>query len=226
MRLVILESPFAGDVEANTDYARACLSDSLKRGEAPIASHLLYTQPGVLDDDIPQERKLGIDAGLAWRRVAEGSVVYIDRGVSTGMKYGITAARDAGLPVMFRSLEGRQIPRELQELVAPKQKPTVHICFEDVDDQGIRAIIIFENEDGEKEVFNIIQFGHDAQLAPHVRLITRFMHSAAYSDAEVRYTSQWDVSIKRLRSVDSCLRKIIRAHPGKSGDFSKTHKLN
>ena len=110
MRLVILESPFAGDVEENTTYARACLRDSLSRGEAPIASHLLYTQPGVLDDDIPEERAWGIDAGLAWRRVAEGSVVYIDRGISTGMEYGIKAARDAGLPVEFRSLEGAELP--------------------------------------------------------------------------------------------------------------------
>jgi hypothetical protein len=105
MRLVILESPFAGDVEANIEYARACLRDSLARGEAPIASHLLYTQPGVLDDDIPEERSWGIDAGLAWRRVAEGSVVYTDLGISKGMEYGIAAARDAGLPIEYRTLD-------------------------------------------------------------------------------------------------------------------------
>ena len=40
MKLVILESPYAGDVEANVEYARACVRDSLSRGEAPIASHL------------------------------------------------------------------------------------------------------------------------------------------------------------------------------------------
>jgi hypothetical protein len=39
-------------------------------GEAPIASHLLYTQPGVLRDEIPEERRHGIDAGLAWGAVA------------------------------------------------------------------------------------------------------------------------------------------------------------
>ena len=66
MKRVILESPYAGDVERNVAYARACLRDSLLRGEAPIASHLLYTQPGVLDDQIPEERQMGIDAGLAW----------------------------------------------------------------------------------------------------------------------------------------------------------------
>jgi hypothetical protein len=104
VRLVIIESPYAGDVEANVDYARAAVRDSLLRGEAPIASHLLYTQPGILDDDIPSERQHGIDAGLAWRRVAEASVVYTDRGISRGMEYGIEAARAAGIPVEFRSI--------------------------------------------------------------------------------------------------------------------------
>ena len=96
-RLVILESPYAGDIEANTRYARACLRDSLLRGEAPIASHLLYTQPGVLDDMIGEERQLGIDAGLAWKTVATASVVYTDHGISRGMQYGIDAATAAGV---------------------------------------------------------------------------------------------------------------------------------
>lgn len=105
MKLVILESPFAGDVEANTEYARRCLRDSLLRGEAPIASHLLYTQPGVLDDNIPVERQHGIDAGLAWKKVADKSVVYTDRGVSRGMEYGIAAAESAELPIEYRTFD-------------------------------------------------------------------------------------------------------------------------
>lgn len=105
MRLVIIESPYAGDVEANVSYARRCVRDSLLRGEAPIASHLLYTQPGILDDGIPAERQQGIDAGLAWRAVAQASVAYIDRGISRGMEYGIAAARAAGIPVEYREIE-------------------------------------------------------------------------------------------------------------------------
>lgn len=104
MRLVIIESPYAGDVDANIAYARAAVRDSLLRGEAPIASHLLYTQPGVLDDGIPEERQHGIDAGLAWRHVSEATVVYTDRGISKGMEYGIAAAIKAGKPVEYRSL--------------------------------------------------------------------------------------------------------------------------
>ena len=104
MRLVILESPYAGDVDANLSYGRACLRDSLRRGEAPIASHLLYTQPGVLDDTVPEERNYGIEAGLAWRKVADASVVYVDRGISKGMRHGIEAAKAAGLPIEYREL--------------------------------------------------------------------------------------------------------------------------
>jgi hypothetical protein len=104
LRLVILESPYAGDIDANVEYARACVRDSLARGEAPIASHLLYTQPGILRDEIEDERRWGIDAGLAWSRVAEATVVYVDRGISRGMEYGIANAERAGRTVERRTL--------------------------------------------------------------------------------------------------------------------------
>lgn len=107
MRLVILESPYAGDVERNVAYARACVRDALSRGEAPIASHLLYTQPGILNDDVESERQWGIEAGLAWRAVAHATVVYTDLGVSRGMEYGIAAAVKSGLPVERRSIGWR-----------------------------------------------------------------------------------------------------------------------
>jgi hypothetical protein len=105
MRLVILESPFAGDEQANIDYARLCVRDSLMRGEAPIASHLLYTQPTILDDSDPEERQHGIDAGLAWGIVADATIVYTDRGISRGMRHGITAAIASLRPVEYRSIE-------------------------------------------------------------------------------------------------------------------------
>ena len=104
MKRVILESPYAGDIEANIAYGRRCVRDSVLRGEAPIASHLLYTQPGILDDSKPDERQLGIDAGLSWRCVAEATVVYEDLGITRGMYYGISAAKEAGLPVEYRKI--------------------------------------------------------------------------------------------------------------------------
>lgn len=108
MRLVILESPFGNSdfriVEKNIAYARACLRDCLLRGEAPYASHLLYTQGGVLDDNIREERAHGIEAGLAWAARADAAVVYTDRGITHGMKLGITRHELRGLPVEYRTL--------------------------------------------------------------------------------------------------------------------------
>ena len=104
MRVVILESPYAGKVKLNTRYARACLADCLKRGEAPFASHLLYTQPGVLDDNDPEERERGIRAGFEYRSVATMTVVYTDLGTSSGMRYGISHAAQDGQPIEYRTL--------------------------------------------------------------------------------------------------------------------------
>lgn len=101
---VILESPFAGDVERNIKYARACVRHSLSLGEAPIASHLLYTQEGILNDDIPEERVWGIDAGLAWKVVAEKHVFYVDYGMSRGMEYAMKYATENKIPVEIRTL--------------------------------------------------------------------------------------------------------------------------
>lgn len=109
MRLVILESPYAADtperLELHLAYARAAMRECLLRDEAPMASHLLYTQPGVLDDGLADERRLGIGAGLAWGRVAEATVIYVDLGVSVGMTEGIERARREGRSVEHRRLE-------------------------------------------------------------------------------------------------------------------------
>lgn len=116
MKLVVVESPYAGasagDVQRNERYARACLADCLARGEAPYASHLLYTQPGVLDDTKSEERAKGIAAGFAWREMAAATVVYIDLGMSRGMIAGLKHAHeqidsgDHGHGIEFRELGG------------------------------------------------------------------------------------------------------------------------
>jgi len=103
--LVILESPFAGDIEKNLEYARKCMRDCFMRGEFPFASHLLYTQDGILDDDLPKERKLGICAGLCWGKFASKTVVYTDLGISEGMGKGIEMAKEEGREVEMRKLK-------------------------------------------------------------------------------------------------------------------------
>ena len=108
MKRVIIESPYAGDIERNINYARMCVKDSLKRGEAPIASHLLYTQDGILDDTIPEQRRNGIEAGLAWVPVADIHAFYVDLGVSDGMHYAIDRAKANGWNYEMRQLFPKQ----------------------------------------------------------------------------------------------------------------------
>jgi hypothetical protein len=104
VRRVIIESPYAGDVERNLRYLRRAMRDCLERGEAPYASHALYTQPGVLDDDVPEQRELGIYAGLEWGKVADATVLYEDYGRSSGMVLGMIAAREAGRLIVIRCI--------------------------------------------------------------------------------------------------------------------------
>jgi hypothetical protein len=58
----------------------------------------------VLDDDDPADRELGIEAGLAWGPEADATVVYVDRGISSGMQRGIDRAKREGRPVEYRAL--------------------------------------------------------------------------------------------------------------------------
>lgn len=102
--ITIIESPYACrgpdgavdqvGIEINVEYARACMRDSLLRGEAPYASHLLYTQPGVLKDEVPGDRELGITSGFEFKRVADIVAVYTDLGISAGMQRAIDKERD------------------------------------------------------------------------------------------------------------------------------------
>lgn len=107
MKLVVVESPFAGNVIENVRYARDCMRDCLTRDEAPFASHLLY--PQILDDNVPAERRLGITCGDAWREHAGMIVFYTDRGWSKGMLAAWDYVCANHLPFDIRSLGGTAV---------------------------------------------------------------------------------------------------------------------
>jgi hypothetical protein len=104
MKLVLIESPFAGDIERNVAYARVAVRDSVLRGEAPICSHLLFTQPGILKDDISSERTAGIAAGLEWRRACDYVAFYLDLGMSKGMAWALEIYHAEGIKVVERRI--------------------------------------------------------------------------------------------------------------------------
>lgn len=110
---VIVESPFAGGF-ANVKYSRECLKDCLSRGESPYASHLLYTQKGVLNDSVTEERRLGIQAANNWLEVADIVAVYMDLGVTRGMLIGVMKAARQNKPIHLRWLRDNK-PEEILE---------------------------------------------------------------------------------------------------------------
>lgn len=111
MRRVVIETPYAGGLIArwlNRRYLRRCIRHSIMLGEAPFASHALYH--GALNDRDPGERAMGISCGFVWGWLADVTVVYVDRGISRGMRLGITSAEHSGRPVIFRTLDKKRAP--------------------------------------------------------------------------------------------------------------------
>lgn len=109
---VIIESPMFTRVDGsrcneheiarNMRYLKRAALDSLRRGEAPFASCLIY--PQVLDDAKPEERTLGIEAGLEWAASADLAVVYADHGVSDGVRQGIVRHEQNGIEIQYRHI--------------------------------------------------------------------------------------------------------------------------
>jgi hypothetical protein len=122
VKRVRIVSPLSGDVERNTFYAELALLDSVCRGEAPVAFHLLL--PRVLDDDNPDDRIKGMAIGDAWSVKAQLAACYMDLGSSPGMSSDLRCAAGAGVPVELRRLQDEcAIPDErLIEIYAPARR--------------------------------------------------------------------------------------------------------
>ena len=120
---VVIESPHSGtpaQMKRDMQYAICAMRDCLRRGEAPFASHFLYTHAptavcGAGNDNeqtVYVGRKAAIEAGLAWGTRADKTVVYQDFGITRGMRYGIESAKKAN-----REIEYRTLPTIAQQLV-------------------------------------------------------------------------------------------------------------
>ena len=119
-KYVDVETPYRANTEDATKknilYARACVRDCIMKGEVPFASHLFFTQPGILDDTIQAERDRGIRAG---KLLIEGlpdivTVVYTNLGISEGMQIGINRAKTNGRSIDWRTLPNDWERKELE----------------------------------------------------------------------------------------------------------------
>lgn len=124
IKRVIVESPFKGndysDEETNRFYAKLCMAYCLFINEAPFASHILYTQEGILDDKNSKEWDLGIRAGFSWHAMADRMAVFTDLGITPGMKLGIQNAFEIGLEIQYRTLGGMTLSDVLDIKNDPK----------------------------------------------------------------------------------------------------------
>jgi hypothetical protein len=116
MKRVIVESPYAGDVQANEEYLKQCLYDCVRRGECPFASHAFF--PFFLHEQDPKERQMGIELGYVFWDQAHAVVFYIDRGISPGMEKALSKALELGIPIERRRLNG-STKRLTAEVVTP-----------------------------------------------------------------------------------------------------------
>lgn len=101
--ICVVESPFAGDTERNRAYALRACTDCLDRHEVPYASHCFF--PQFLNEDVPEEREMGITAGYAMWWHAAKIAFYVDLGWSPGMQRALCRAKTKFFAIEYRSLE-------------------------------------------------------------------------------------------------------------------------
>jgi len=96
--LVYICSPFAGDIDSNIQDARRYCVFAVRQGVIPIAPHLLF--PQFLDDDNPEDRKLGLRFGMILLDRCEAVWSFGSR-ISAGMAAELERARRRGIPIKF-----------------------------------------------------------------------------------------------------------------------------
>ena len=120
-KLIYIASPYAGDIEANTAFAKRACRYAIRQGHTPIAVHLLY--PQMLDDFDPAERELGLRLGHRVLEVCDELWLCGSR-ISTGMAREIEEAKNLGIPIRQigeQEIQKEALPAEMEQTVAPGQ---------------------------------------------------------------------------------------------------------
>lgn len=126
MQVVVLESPFSGDIPRNVAYAQRIMMHARERKEIVIIPHLLWTQHHmckehfVSDFDVKFECKNGgrdvsLEQIKELRRRADLVVFYTDHGWSNGMTHGLEHCKAEGI-----NFEERQIGNIQEDTVNAK----------------------------------------------------------------------------------------------------------
>ncbi len=99
MRRVYICSPLGGNVSANIENAKCYSQYVFKCGMAPVIPHFYAL---VLNDDNPEERKLGMQAGISLLWVCDEIWIFGDE-ITEGMKKEILFAEKLNIKVRYIS---------------------------------------------------------------------------------------------------------------------------
>ncbi|MEG0702782.1 MAG: DUF4406 domain-containing protein [Christensenella sp.] len=105
MKIIYVVSPYAGDIQKNTEFAKEACQFVMDEGHAFFAPHLLY--PQLLDDGNLEEREQGMEMGLAVLEKCDELWCFGER-ISHGMFMEIEQAKALGMPIH------RVMPCEMQ----------------------------------------------------------------------------------------------------------------
>ncbi len=99
MKLIYVCSPLRGDVERNVKRAKEYCQLVMQARHIPIAPHVAYQ--GILNDDIPAERKMALKIGRKILKKCDEVWVF-GHFISEGMRSEIEAAQRLQIPVYYR----------------------------------------------------------------------------------------------------------------------------
>lgn len=106
--LVYICSPFAGDVEGNTERARQYSRFAVRKACIPFAPHLIY--PQFMDDSVPAERSIALFMGMALLGKCDEIWVF-GRTISAGMAAEIEKAEKKKIPIRYFTEELEEVRR-------------------------------------------------------------------------------------------------------------------
>lgn len=102
MKLIYICSPYRAEdkktLKRNIEYAKEITRWVLMRGDAAVTPHLYMTK--CLNDDIPEEREIGLKAGKEIILRCDAVFVGEKYGISKGMKEEIEFAKAMRIPVI------------------------------------------------------------------------------------------------------------------------------
>ena len=137
---VYICAPLGGNVKENLETAVLYTKYALKQGVAPIMTHFYAL---CLDDDNPQERALGMSAGMSLLWYCDETWVFGDV-ISNGMKEEIKFCENLRIPV--KRVSNAEVTKFLKRSKSYDQNESKSYEKNVVDDNGSRTFSVGGNK--------------------------------------------------------------------------------